>query len=186
MAKMQSCEGKREVRRQNGEEQRCEDEGMILISLFRIHTFAFSSSPFFLYFGQLHTILFRYRFRPSFFACSCLFLVRMRQTVWRHCTSYKTSLIFKVIWYIFLLVAKPNHHVLHIKCTAYNSVYVFPDFCHLHQSAYPDSILWVFKHSNIWISLYKARVQGWEWSQLQNMHLIAYMIQITILQSCLF
>lgn len=67
MAKMQSCEGKREVRRQNGEVQRCEDEGMILISLFRIHTFAFSSSPFFLYFGQLHTILFRYRFRPSFF-----------------------------------------------------------------------------------------------------------------------
>lgn len=96
------------------------------------------------------------------------------------------AIIFKVIWYIFLLVAKPNHHVLHIKCTAYNSVYVFPDFCHLRQSAYPDSILWVFKHSNIWISLYKARVQGWEWSQLQNMHLIAYVIQITILQSCLF
>lgn len=70
MAKMQSCEGKREVGRQNGEVQRCEDEGMILISLFRIHTFAFSSSPFFLYFGQLHTSLFRYRFRMILFVFS--------------------------------------------------------------------------------------------------------------------
>lgn len=70
-----------------------------------------------------------------------------------------------------------------MKCNEYNSVYVLPDFCHLHQSAYSDSILWGFKHSNIWISLYKARVQRWEWSQLQNMHLIAYIIQITILQS---
>lgn len=100
-----------------------------------------------------------------------------------HCASYKTSLIFKVTWYIFLLLAKPNHHVLHIKCNAYNSVYVLPDFRHLHQSAYPNSILWVIKHCNIWISLYQARVQRWEWSQLQNMHLIAYITQITILQS---
>lgn len=68
--KMQSCEGKGAKKRWR-KAQRCEGKGTILLLLFGVRTLAvtplhFLLRPFFLYFGQLHIILCRYRFCPSF------------------------------------------------------------------------------------------------------------------------